>query len=179
MAHITLPEGLPGISGPLRAYPRTAQHLLGLAETLLRGPSSLTTAEREIIATYVSSQNECVFCMSSHGAAARCLLGEDAEVVEAVLDDFEAAPISEKMKALLGIAGKVQRGGRRVLESDVMRARAAGADDQAIHDAVLIAAAFCMYNRYVDGLATLTPCDPAVYAAMGEGLAKHGYRSGQ
>ena len=178
MAHITLPDGLPGISGPLRQYPRTAQHLLGLAETLLRGPSSLTTAEREVIATYVSSQNECVFCMSSHGAAARYLLGEDAGVVEDVLADFEAAPISEKMKALLVIAGKVQRGGRRVLEGDIVRAREAGADDQAIHDTVLTTAAFCMYNRYVDGLATLTPHDPAIYAAMGEGLAKHGYRKG-
>ena len=178
MAHITLPDGLPGISGPLREYPRTAQHLLGLAETLLRGPSSLTTAEREIIATYVSSQNECVFCMSSHGAAARSLLGQAAGTVDAVLADFETAPISEKMKALLGIAGKVQAGGRRVLEADVLRAREAGADDQAIHDTVLIAAAFCMYNRYVDGLATLTPHDPAIYAAMGEGLAKHGYRKG-
>ncbi len=178
MAHITLPEGLPGISGPLRQYPRTAEPLLGLAETLLRGPSSLTTAEREIIATYVSSQNECVFCMSSHGAAARSLLGEEAGIVDAVLADFEAAPISEMLKALLVIAGKVQVGGRRVLEADIARARAAGADDQAIHDTVLIAAAFCMYNRYVDGLATLTPHDPAVYAAMGEGLANHGYRKG-
>jgi len=175
MAHITLPEGMPGITGPLRQYPRTGQHLSGLAEALLRGPSSLTTAEREVIATYVSSQNGCVFCMSSHGAAARCLLGPDAGIVDAVTADFEQAPVSEKLKALLVIAGKVQQGGRRVSEADVARARAAGADDRAIHDAVLIAAAFCMYNRYVDGLATLTPHDPAVYAVMGAGLARHGY----
>lgn len=175
MAHISLPEGLPGIMGPLRQYPDTAQHLLGLAQTLLRGPSSLTEAERELIATYVSSQNGCVFCMSSHGAAARCLLGPDAAVVDQVKADFERAPISEKLKALLVIAGKVQQGGRRVSEMDVARARAAGADDKAIHDTVLVAAAFCMYNRYVDGLATLTPSDPADYERMGAGLARNGY----
>ena len=175
MAHINLPDGLPGITGPLRQYPETGQHLLGLAQALLRGPSSLTEAEREIIATYVSSQNECVFCMNSHGAAARALLGPDAAVVDQVKADFEQAPISEKLKALLVIAGKVQKGGRRVSETDVARARAAGADDKAIHDAVLVAAAFCMYNRYVDGLATFAPTDPAEYVRMGEGLARSGY----
>lgn len=175
MAHITLPEGVPGIVGPLRQYPETGHYLLGLAEALLRGPSSLTTAEREVIATYVSSQNGCVFCMSSHGAAARCLLGSEAAIVDQVCAGPEQAPISDKMKALLAISGKVQQGGRRVDDADVARARAAGADDKAIHDTVLIAAAFCMYNRYVDGLATLTPSDPAAYERMGIGLARNGY----
>ncbi len=178
MAYITLPEGIPGIGGPLKQYPETAQHLLGLAQTLLRGPSSLTEAEREIIATYVSSQNECAFCMNSHGAAARSLLGDEAGIVDQVKTDFERASISEKMKALLVIAGKVQQGGRRVEGADVARARAAHADDKAIHDTVLIAAAFCMYNRYVDGLATLTPTDPADYDRMGAALARHGYGRG-
>lgn len=178
MAHITLPEGVPGIGGPLRQYPEAAKHLLGLAQTLLRGPSSLTEAEREVIATYVSSQNECAFCMNSHGAAARSLLGADAGIVDQVKTDFERADISEKMKALLVIAGKVQQGGRRVSDSDVARARTAGADDKAVHDTVLIAAAFCMYNRYVDGLATFAPTDPAEYVRMGEGLARNGYGLG-
>ena len=175
MAHIALPDGLPGIIGPLMQYPETGQPLSALAQALLRGPSSLTPAEREVIATYVSSQNACVFCMSSHGAAARSLLGSDAGIVDQVKAGFEQAALSEKMKALLVIAGKVQQGGRRVTESDVARARAAGADDKAIHDAVLVAAAFCMYNRYVDGLATLIPDDPAAYEPMGAGLARHGY----
>ena len=176
MAHISLPDGLPGITGPLRQYPETGQHLLGLAQALLRGPSSLTEAEREIIATYVSSQNGCVFCMSSHGAAARFLLGADAGIVDTVCADPEQAPVSEKMKALLTIAGRVQQGGRRVADANVARARRAGADDKAIHDTVLVAAAFCMYNRYVDGLATFAPSDPAEYARMGEGLARNGYK---
>lgn len=175
MAHIFLPDGLPGITGLLRQYPETGQHLLGLAQALLRGPSSLTEAEREIIATYVSSQNGCVFCTNSHGAAARALLGPDAGVVDQVGADFEQAPVSEKLKALLVIAGKVQQGGRRVSEVDVARARSAGADDKAVHDTVLVAAAFCMYNRYVDGLATFAPTDPASYEGMGAALARNGY----
>lgn len=175
MAHISLPDGIPGIVGPLTQYPDTGKHLSGLAETLLRGPSSLTPAEREVIATYVSSQNNCTFCMSSHGDAARHLLGDNAEIVDQVKGDYTQAPISDKMKALLAIAGQVQQGGRRVTDAHIAQARAAGADDQTIHDTVLISAAFCMYNRYVDGLATLAPTDPADYDRMGAVLARNGY----
>jgi len=175
MAHIKLPEGIPGIIGPMTAFPDTERHLSGLAETLLRGPSSLSAAERELIAAYVSSGNECEFCTRSHAAASRSLYGEACDVVDRTLADPQAAPISEKMKSLLAIAGKVRRDGRLVNDDDIAQARANGADDKAIHDTVLIAAAFCMYNRYVDGLATWTPKDPELYQAMGERLATHGY----
>jgi uncharacterized peroxidase-related enzyme len=174
MAHIALPPGVPGIGGPLAQYPETGGPLRTLAEALLRGPSTITPAEREMIATYVSSRNECRFCMSSHAAAAEHLLGDDRAVVRQVIADPTTAPISDKMKALLVIAGKVQQGGRRVTDEDVAAARAAGADDKAIHDTVLIAAAFCMYNRYVDGLDTIMP-DDSVYDPMGAMLAQHGY----
>ena len=167
MAHIPLPDGLPGISGPLRAYPDTAQHLLGLAQTLLRGPSSLTPAEREMIATYVSNGNECRFCTQSHAAAARELYGDEREVVAQTLMDKDAAPISDKLKALLTIADKTRRDGRLVTAEDAQRARDAGADDEAMHRAVLIAAAFCMYNRYVEGLGTWASDDAADYEANG------------
>jgi uncharacterized peroxidase-related enzyme len=175
MAHITLPPGVPGIVGPMMAYPETARHLNGLAEVLLRSTASLTPAEREMIATYVSSQNDCTFCTNVHAAVARRHLGPDARVMDDVLADGDAAPVSEKMKALLAIARKVQQGGRRVTEQDVALARRAGADDRAVHDTVLIAAAFCMFNRYVDGLATLTPADAADYDRSGERLARDGY----
>jgi len=175
MAHIALPEDLPGITGPLAAYPRTAQHLSGLAQELLRGESTLTPGERELIAAYVSAENDCFFCESSHSAAARHLLGENGDVVEQVKLGLEEAPVSDKMKALLTIAGKVQRGGRNVTDEDVARARAEGATDDEIHTTVLIAAAFCMYNRYVDGLATWTPQDPALYDQQGRQLAAEGY----
>jgi uncharacterized peroxidase-related enzyme len=175
MAHITLPEGVPGIVGPMMAYPETEKHLNGLAEALLRGPSSLTPAEREVIATYVSSENDCFFCMNAHAATARYLLGSESEVVDQVIVNLQNAPISPKLKALLVIAGKVQKGGRRVTEEDVARARAEGADDKAIHDTVLIAAAFCMFNRYVDGLATWAPDDPSAYERVGANLGQNGY----
>jgi uncharacterized peroxidase-related enzyme len=175
MAHISLPEGAPGIIGPMIAYPETQVHLSGLAEALLRGPSSLTSGERETIAAFVSAGNECRFCRESHAAAARAHLGEQKNLVDQVISDAEGSPSSPKMKALLAIADKVRRDGRLVQSADIERARAEGADDKAIHDTVLIAAAFCMFNRYVDGLGTWAPEDPAAYVESGVRLAEEGY----
>ena len=175
MPHIQLPEGLPGITGPFAIRPETAKPMRELAEVLLRGPSTLSSGERELIATYVSSKNDCLFCQSSHGAAAAHHLGGNDRLVADVKLDYEAAPISTKLKALLAIAGKVQRGGKDVTAQDINRARQEGARDLEIHDTVLIAAAFCMYNRYVDGLATWAPGDPAAYKEMGRQLAEVGY----
>jgi uncharacterized peroxidase-related enzyme len=174
MAHIALPEGLPGISGAFAFRPETAKPMRELAHVLLHEPNSLAPGERELIATYVSSQNDCYFCQTSHGAAAACHLGGD-DVVRRVNADFESASISPKLKALLAIAGKVQRGGKLVTTEDVERARGEGASDVEIHDTVLIAAAFCMYNRYVDGLNTWQPRDVGMYGQMGQHLAEHGY----
>ena len=175
MAHITLPEGLPGITGLLAFRPETAAPMRTLSEFLLRGPNSLTSAEREIVATYTSSQNDCYFCQMGHGAAAAHHLGGNLELIDQVKRNFRTAPISDKLKALLAIAGQVQKGGKHVTAEDIERARQTGATDLEIHDTVLIAAAFCMYNRYVDGLATLAPRDPEAYLAMGAGLAEQGY----
>jgi uncharacterized peroxidase-related enzyme len=175
MAHITVPPGAPGIVGPMLQYPETEKPLNALAEALLRGPSSLTPAERELIATHVSSLNECKFCTNAHAAVASRLYGPESSIVDLVRGDPKSARISDKLRALLVIAGKVQQGGRRVTDDDVAKARAAGADDKAIHDTVLIAAAFCMFNRYVDGLATWAPDDPAVYEETGIKLASQGY----
>jgi uncharacterized peroxidase-related enzyme len=175
VAHIKLPEGAPGIVGPMIAYPETQVHRSGLAETLLRGPSSLSSAERELIASVVSSRNECYFCTQSHAAAAREHFGKDRGLVDLALADATSPAVSEKMKSLLAIAEKVRVDGRLVEASDIARARAAGADDKAIHDTVLIAAAFCMFNRYVDGLGTWAPKDPAHYEESGKRLANDGY----
>ena len=175
MPHISLPEGIPGISSGFAFRPETAKPMRELAHVLLHEPSTLSPAERELIATYVSSQNDCFFCQTSHGAAAAAHLGEKAGTVEDVKHDFMRAAVSDKLKALLVIAGQVQQGGKHVLPESVQKARTLGATDLEIHDTVLIAAAFCMYNRYVDGLATWQPRDPAMYASMGEHLATHGY----
>ncbi|MDW5266762.1 MULTISPECIES: carboxymuconolactone decarboxylase family protein [Acidobacteriaceae] len=175
MPHISLPEGIPGISSGFAFRPETAKPMRELAHVLLHEPSTLSPAERELIATYVSSQNDCYFCQTSHGAAAAAHLRENASAVDQVKHDFMHAAVSDKLKALLVIAGQVQQSGKNVSPDSVQKARELGATDLEIHDTVLIAAAFCMYNRYVDGLATWQPRDPAMYAAMGEHLAAHGY----
>src|SRR6478735_11935719 len=172
MAHISVPEGVPGIRSLVMFRPETGQHLYELAEVLLRGESPLSQAERELIAAYVSSRNECMFCMSSHAAAARCLYGDGDTTVDDVLKDMEQANISPKMKALLHIAGKVQILGKEVKTEDIEAARALGATDKELHDTVLIAASFSMFNRYVDGLASLTPTDPEAYKEMGKRMVQ-------
>jgi uncharacterized peroxidase-related enzyme len=173
--HIDLPAGLPGITSAFAYRPETARPLRALAEILLRGPSTLTSGEREMIAAAVSAGNVCEFCQSSHRAAAAHHLDQNYDLVDAVMRDHESAPVSPKLKALLNIADKVRQGGKQVTSVEIDRARAEGASDLEIHDTVLIAAAFCMYNRYVDGLATLTPTDPSAYDQMGQRMAKEGY----
>ena len=174
MPHIQLPEELPGIRALLAFRPETARPLSDLADALLHAAGTLTPGEREVIAAYVSRLNNCTFCHNSHAAIAACHL-ENEELVQSVMDNPDAAAISEKLKALLAIAGKVQQSGRAVHADDIDRARRAGATDTEIHDAVLIAAAFCMFNRYVDGLATWAPTDPAGYRQRAAYVAKMGY----
>src|SRR5262249_53706500 len=168
MPHIELNTDLPGITGLLAYRPETSGPLNDLAEVLLRGENSLSRGERELIAAYVSGRNECVFCATSHSAFAAAQLPEGMALVDQVRADPAQAPISPKLRALLAIAGAVQRSGLVVTTDLVAAARDAGATDVEIHDTVLIAAAFCMYNRYVDGLATIAPDDPAAYAATAE-----------
>ncbi len=175
MAHISLPDGLPGIRGLLAFRPETSGPLAELANILLHAPNTLSPADRELIATYVSSQTDCYYCQTSHGAIAACHLAGDEDLVSQVKQDFEQAAIPDKLKALLAIAGKVQRGGKNVLASDIERARQQGATDHEIHDTVLIAAAFCMFNRYVDGLATWAPGDASGYKERAAIVARDGY----
>ncbi len=175
MPHIELPPELPGITSAFAFSPATAKPMRELAEVLLRGPNTLSSGEREMIATFVSSRNDCLFCQDSHRAAAAHNLDGDYALVDAVKDDYQTASVSPKLKALLGIAGKVAESGLHVTTADVEAARAEGATDQEIHDTVLIAAAFCMFNRYVDGLATWTPSEPEMYDVMGKRMAHEGY----
>jgi uncharacterized peroxidase-related enzyme len=175
MAYIQLPDGLPGIRGAMAFRPETAKPLNELVEILLHAPNSLTPGERELIAAYVSSENDCYYCQTIHGAIAAASLNDDESLVKKVKHDFENADITPKLKALLVIAGQVQKGGKHVAPEAVARARALGATDIEIHDTVLIAAAFCMYNRYVDGLGTTQPRDEAMYRERGKRVAREGY----
>ncbi len=175
MAHIELTTDSPGIRGLFEFRPETARPLGLLAETLLRGESTLTRGERELIATHVSHLNECHFCTSSHAAFAAAQLPDGWDTVDGVLHDPESALISDKMKRLLAVAGEVQRSGRAVTDETVQSARDAGATDVELHDTVLIAAAFCMFNRYVDGLATFAPPGREGYMVMAERIVTQGY----
>jgi uncharacterized peroxidase-related enzyme len=175
MPHIRLPDGLPGITSGFAFRPETGKPMRELAEVLLREPSSLSSGEREMIASFVSTLNDCYFCQTSHRAAAAHHLGGDYSLVDAVRFDYQNAKVSGKLKALLTIAGKVQKGGKNVTPEDIAHAREEGATDREIHGTVLIAAAFCMYNRYVDGLATFTPTDQKLYDEMGARMAHEGY----
>jgi uncharacterized peroxidase-related enzyme len=175
MPHIRLNSDEPGIRGLLRYRPKTGRPLSELAEVLLRGPSTLTRGERELIAAYVSALNGCRYCTSSHSASAAAQLPGGMALVEQVRAGTGEAPVSAKLKALLAIAAAVQRSGLEVTADLVAAARAEDATDLEIHDTVLIAALFCMFNRYVDGLATIAPDDPAVYAAGAQRLINQGY----
>ncbi len=174
MPYIPVEEHLPGITGLLEYRKDSAQPIRDLTQLLLRGPSTLSEGERELIATVVSYNNQCKFCTTAHTAAADLLYGECETTAQAKID-IEMAPVSEKIKALLTIAKQVQQSGKSVTTESVDRAKKAGATDIEIHDTVLIAALFCLYNRYVDGLSTVTPADPAFYAGLAERIVHHGY----
>jgi len=176
MAHIDLGNELPGIRGPMAYRPETARPLNALAEILLRDDNNtLSRGERELIGTYVSSLNDCFFCQNVHGGLAQHYLGCDMPFIDAVKRDPVSTPISDKLKTLLSIAASVQKGGKNVRPEQIEAARQEGATDREIHDTVLIAAAFCMYNRYVDGLATWAPQDRQFYIDRAPIRAAEGY----
>ena len=175
MPHIDVDPALPGIRQLMAFSPETAEPMGTLANLMLRTNEGLSMAEREMIATYVSYLNNCFYCQQSHGAIVTCYLNDNNELVEQVKKDFGNADISDKLKALLTIAGSVQKGGRHVTEDQIAKAKEKGATDKDIHDTVLIAALFCMFNRYVDGLASNTPSDLSSYPSRAKQIAEHGY----
>jgi uncharacterized peroxidase-related enzyme len=175
MSHINVDKDLPGIRSLMAFSPLTAAPMGELANLLLRTNEGLTMAERELIAAHVSYLNDCFYCQHSHGAIAACYLGGNNELVEQVNKNYLKADISYKLKALLAIAASVQKGGKHVTKEEIDVAKNLGASDKDIHDTVLIAAAFCMFNRYVDGLAANTPTDLSTYPMRAKQVAEKGY----
>lgn len=156
--------------------PDTGKALNELAEILLHSENNtLSRGEREMIGAYVSAQNDCFFCQNVHGAMARHYFDCDMQLIDDIKKDYRSTPISDKLKALLAIAGSVQKGGKFVTAEQVEQAKSVGASDKEIHDTVLIAAAFCMFNRYVDGLNTWAPQDRQVYIDRAKMRAEDGY----
>ena len=174
MPYIPLKENLPGITGLLDYRKDTALPIRELTQILLRGESTLSQGERELIASVVSYGNECAFCTAAHTATADVLLN-DTTISEKVKYEPDTAPVSDKMKALLAIARATQKNGKLVTPAMVDEAKAQGATDMELHDTVLIAALFSLYNRYVDGLASVTPTEPAFYSRLAHILKDKGY----
>ncbi len=179
----SLPE-VPGIGAAMRLSPALATHLRGIADTLLVNDfpgATISRAERELLATAVSAGNDCFFCMDSHGAFASELLrreGTSPDALAALVDGVKAggvSGVSAKVAALLHIARGVQMNPRTVQRSDIDRALAAGASDADTQLAVLIASAFCMYNRMVDGLRAQTHASTDAYCARAAEIADYGY----
>ena len=175
MAYINVDKNLPGIRALMAFSPDTAEAMGKLANLLLRTNEGLSMAERELIAANVSYLNDCFYCHQSHGAIAVCYLNGDTSLVDQVKKDYRNADISGKLKALLAIAGSVQKGGKQVNEAQIQKAKSLGATDKDIHDTVLIAAMFCMFNRYVDGLGAYTPTDLSSYPLRAKQIAEQGY----
>ena len=176
MAHIDLGNDLPGIRGPMAYSPATAKPLNELAELLLRDDNNtLSRGERELIGAYTSYLNDCFFCQNVHGSLAQHYLQCDMSFIDAVKENYQMTMISDKLKSLLGIAASVRKGGKYVTAEQIEYARSLGATDREIHDTVLIAAAFCMYNRYVDGLGTWAPQDRQFYINRAPQRAAEGY----
>jgi len=174
MPYIPLVDHLPGITGLLEYRKDSAEPIRDLTQFLLRGPNTLTEGERELIATVVSSGNKCTFCTTAHTAAADMLLGEQ-DTSAKVKDNISTAPVSNKMRALLTIASMTRESGKSVTPEAIEIAKVAGATDVEIHDTVLIAALFCLYNRYVDGLATALPEKDSYYNMLAKRLVDTGY----
>ena len=176
MAHIDLQNDLPGIRGPMAFRPETARPLNELAEILLRDDNNtLSRGERELIGAYVSSLNDCFFCQNVHGALAQHYMQCDSKFIDSVKYDFKATDLSPKLKSLLAVAAAVQKSGKHVTAQLIANAKETGATDREIHDTVLIAAAFCMFNRYVDGLATWAPTSREIYIQRAKIRAEEGY----
>src|SRR4051794_23964213 len=177
----SLPD-VPGIGVAMRLTPALGVHLRGLADQVLVEPypgATITRAEREMLATAVSAANDCFFCMDSHAAHATALLERDGATDEiARLDTLKLGRsdgFDPKMEALLHIARMVRRDPRKLTRADTDAASDAGAADADIQLAVLIASAFSMYNRLVDGFRARTAPDVAAYRDRAAEIADHGY----
>ena len=155
-----------------RAYPDTARPLLDYHELVMRGPSPFTVAERELIAAYVSGVNECGYCHGVHTATAEAF-GLPEGLLEALLSDLDTAPVDDKTRAVLRYVGKLTTSLSRLTDEDAAAVLAAGWEERALHDAVIVCALFNFMNRMVNGLGI--KADDTYFALSGKRLRDVGY----
>lgn len=140
----------PQLGDLFRRFPHSIPPLLDYHDRLLRDPSPLTVAEREMIAAYVSSLNACDFCHGAHVIAAG-VYGIEEELIVSLLADLNSAPVHERLKSILSYVGKLTRTPDQMTPADARRVYEAGWDEQALFDAVSVCALFNMMNRIVNG----------------------------
>ena len=167
----SLPKGA-SLLHLFKAFPETSKPLIEFHEALLRGPSSFTEGERELIATYVSGLNHCRYCHGVHSATAR-LLGVRHELVDDRLD-IDAAAVDAKMRPVLRYARKLTQQPSSLIQADADAVFAAGWDETALYHIVAVTALFNLMNRLVEGLGI--ELDPAYVKPASERLARRGYR---
>lgn len=177
MAYISLDPNLPGMRALLTFRPAIAPPLLTLMQTIMRSNEGLSMGERELIATYVSKQNNCYNCHQIHGEVAQCFFEDQPNLVEQVKENYQNAPISARQKVILGIAGNVQLGGKFVTDKQIEEAKKIGLTGLEIHDTVLIASLFCFFNRYIDGLGVESKDTPESFKIRAKMIAEMGYHS--
>ncbi|MCI5092360.1 carboxymuconolactone decarboxylase family protein [Phaeodactylibacter sp.] len=177
MAYIDSGNNRMGIVELLLYKPVTGKIISEFTNALLQGPSPLSVAQREMIATFVSHLNGCEFCYKMHKAVMESADAEEGEILECAIYQVESEKVTPKLKALLKLAKLIQSNELHAMEKEISNAHAAGASDEEIHDTVLISSAFCMFNRYVDGLGANLPKDEGAYSSLGAFVAKQGYKS--
>lgn len=152
--------------------PATFEPFTETCEQIMRGPSALTPAERELIGAYVSGLNSCPYCHDVHNEAVKAF-GIDAELTRRLQEDLDTAPVDERLKPLLALARKITAGAYRVTDADFDAAREAGWDEDAIHDAVIVTCLFNFMNRLVSTLGI--EADEAYLATAGARIRDQGY----
>ncbi len=175
MAYIETGVNQPGLVELLFYKGSTGKPLANLVHALLHGPSGLSRVERELIAAYVSDLNDCDFCRQVHTEAAGNQVPDGSTAVACAITGNNHRLLTPRMQALLPLAALVTKSGKAVTPTAIEAAKRSGAAEEDIHDTVLIAAAFCMYNRYIDGLGA-KPATAEEVPLLGQRFAKKGYK---
>jgi uncharacterized peroxidase-related enzyme len=175
MAYIQIDSSLPGMQSLLDYRPQIASPLKTLMAVMMRSKEGLSKGERELIATYVSNLNDCYNCHQIHGEVAQCFFEELPDLVESIKTDIHNADLTQRQKAILGIAANVQKNGKLVTDQQISGAKNLGISDLEIHDTVLISAMFCFFNRYIDGLGIVSQDTTETFKERAKMIAEFGY----
>lgn len=156
MAHYPSLQDGAFLEALFRRFPRGISNLMGLHDDIMRAPSEIDVATRELIAAYVSGLNACAFCYGAHKTMAQAF-GVDPQLIESLVQEgIEAAPLEDKLKPLLAYIRVITLEPAKASPSLANNVYAAGWSEDALYDAVMVAALYAFMNRILDG-AGLTP----------------------